>query len=179
MFMTPLHCKRITNILKLIKKIPLYKLRLNDRRVHTFMTAEAGSGSKRTVIAQVKLLAFGGRPPGEMSRRSCIVEECWEPVEAEWELARPPVLPYDHEVIATATPVAPDLECSRVTCAFRSSGCRRRLPGSRAARRRPHGTSPACWPPTSGSRPLPRAPACWTRRARGPRCRPRPSPARR
>jgi hypothetical protein len=62
---------------------------------------------------------------------------------------------------------------------LKSSDCTRRPPGAGAARYRPPGTSRASALPRPGSPPPPRAPACWTRRAPGPRCRPGRSRARR
>jgi hypothetical protein len=57
---------------------------------------------------------------------------------------------------------------------LRSSGCRRRLRGSRARSGRPPRTSRACALPTPGSRPRPPVPACSTRRGPAPMSRLRP-----
>jgi hypothetical protein len=54
---------------------------------------------------------------------------------------------------------------------LRSSGCRRRLRGSRARSGRPPRTSRACALPTPGSRPRPPVPACSTRRGPAPMSR--------
>jgi methyl-accepting chemotaxis protein len=59
----------------------------------------------------------------------------------------------------------------RETAALRSSDYIRLLQDGCAARRRRPRTCRACAAPTPGSRPPPRAPACWMRHAPAPSCR--------